>query len=271
MQLNLFEWDIIAVGSGYASLARLAFSEARSSFNRVLHIIPDHHRANQGMHDTQFWERTFHEIRQMTEEDAFRLGWDAIRRFPFDHSENHRLLRLNVLGHLQTLMNAWPDFYDPPHLCSGFLLLQLGRHAEAEQHLQTLLNTKRRSGPIHLFLAEALWLQGKTETACLYYAKALLLDPAACAAQTISNQPLAALCLERGPELTPVYGFMAGLLPLVKLDPWPETAENRIYIALRDAELAKRNRDHTTMIAARGMLKRLSPEIFQEYLTGIRD
>jgi hypothetical protein len=54
MQLNLFEWDIVAIGTGYTSLARLDFNEARNWFTRVLQSFPDHPRAHQGMREVIF-------------------------------------------------------------------------------------------------------------------------------------------------------------------------------------------------------------------------
>lgn len=266
MQLNLFEWDIIAIGSGYSSLARFEFHEAHGFFARVLQALPDHPRASQGIKDTEYWEQTFRELQLINGEEVFRLGWNSICRFRFDHSQNHSLLRLNVLRHLQTMMNDRPDFYDPPQLCSGYLLLQLGKFGSAEQHLCLLLETQPNAGLIHLYLAESLWLQKKEELAGPSYARALLLDPFETCRQNISNKILVRLCEERGPALAPIYGFIAGILPLVDVEVMPSSPEIRIYAVLRRAEQSHRNGSHQQMIAARRELKYLAPEIFHDYL-----
>ncbi len=269
MQLNLFEWDLIAVGSGYASLAHLDFDEALSSFNRVLQAIPDHPRAGRGVREVQFWRDAFDAMARVDRQSAVRLGWQSLCRFAFDTSEHHLLLRKNVLRHLQAMIGSRPDFYDPPQLCSGYLLLQLGEFDQAERHLRLLLETRPEAAPVHLYLAESLWLRNKKELAGPSYARALLLDPLATCRQDISNRALVRLCEERGPALAPIYGFIAGILPLVDNQGMPPGPEIRIYAALRRAELFRRSGSHREMIAARCELKDLAPEIFQDYLEQI--
>ncbi len=266
MQLNLFEWDLIAVGSAYASLANLDFENARRSFTQVLKTVPEHSRARRGMCDLQFWQDAFNGMERLDAESALRLGWQYLGRFGFDLSENHQLLWRNVLLHLLTLAAALPDFYDPPQLCGGYLLLQVGKFEEAERQLRLLLKARPHAGLLHLFLAEALWLQHKEELAGPSYAAALLLDPVEACRQPIGNPDLAHLCEERGPALAAVYGYIEGLLPLADVEGIPDSRESRIYAALRRAELSRREGDHREMIAARRELKDLAPEIFREYL-----
>jgi hypothetical protein len=190
MQLNLFEWDIVAIGSGYTSLARLDFNEARNWFTRVFQSIPDHPRAHQGMREVQFWQDAFAVMRQQTEEEfALRLGWESLCRFKFDRSENHLMLRRNILRHLLTIISGHPDFYDPPHLCSGYLLLQLGEFTTAEQLLRLLLETQPNAGLVHLFLAEALQHQKKRNLPAFPMPKRFFSNPSNPSGRISATQP----------------------------------------------------------------------------------
>ncbi|MBE0583547.1 MAG: hypothetical protein IH612_07245 [Desulfofustis sp.] len=56
MQLNLFEWGLLAVGSGYAALAELSLPEAERRFLTVLRQLPDHPQANAGLKELRFWK-----------------------------------------------------------------------------------------------------------------------------------------------------------------------------------------------------------------------
>ncbi len=270
MQLNLFEWDLIAVGSGYAGLARLDFEEARCCFTRVLQTIPEHPRASQGLRDLRFWQDALEGMGRLAAEPALRLGWHSLTSFSFDRSDAHQLLRRNILRHLLDLMADLHDFYDPPHLCSGYLYLQTGDCVAAERELLRLLKAQPHTGLIHLFLAEALRRQEREEQAAPSYARALLLDPVESFQQHISNAALMHLCEEQGPALAPIYGYIGGLLPLVEIEGMPESPEIRIYAALRRAELSRRKGDHDDMIAARCELKGFAPEIFKDYLEGVK-
>jgi hypothetical protein len=60
MQLELFRWDLIAVGNGYRSLAGLDFQTAKAHFSRAAASRQDHLAAVQeGLHAVQFWEEAF--------------------------------------------------------------------------------------------------------------------------------------------------------------------------------------------------------------------
>ncbi|MCJ7602866.1 MAG: hypothetical protein MUO63_15385, partial [Desulfobulbaceae bacterium] len=136
MQLSLFQWDLIAVGKGYNSLARLDFNDARSRFSGVLKDLPGHPEAGRGMRDLHVWEGVFRDMAGMEPESALSFLWKKIAGFPFGNSESYQTLRLNLIRHLLTLMDDRPTFYVPPDLCSGYLHLQLGDYAAAEIHLR---------------------------------------------------------------------------------------------------------------------------------------
>jgi len=266
MQLTLFQWDLIAVGKGCASLARLDFNDARSRFAGVLNDLPGHVEALRGMGDLQFWEDVFREMEEMTPEFVPGFLWEKIIGFPFENSENHQTLRLNLLRRLLALLDDRPTFYAPPDLCSGYLHLLLAEYTAAEACLREVLRTLPENGRLQGYLADALYMQGRAEIAAAVYATALLLAPHDVAVESMRNRPLVAVIEEYGPALAPVHGFLQGLLPLVEQGKEPVSREALACELLRRAEQARRLGHHRAMVAARRDLKKLAPEILHDYL-----
>ncbi len=266
MQLNLFDWHIIVTASGLAALSRLDFEGARSRFMEVLKSLPEYREAECGLRNVEFWEHVFVTMGGLGFEEALSFLWTNINGFSFDNSGHSQILRHTLVRRLQTLLGNRPTYYDPPSLCSGYLHLQLEEYVEAETDLRLLLADRPNDGLIHFYLAESLWLQGRTEAAGPVYAGALLLAPQEISKRKVSFTPLQIILQEFGPELAPVYGYLNGVLPLVQYDCLLDTAENRIYRAMRRVELARSANRHQEMVDARRILKSLSPEIFKKYL-----
>lgn len=271
MQLDLFHWDRVEIGAGGDSLARLDFTDARHRFNLVLQSFPGHPEATRNMEDLLYWEITLSTFETLAPETALPYFWTSIRRFPFEAVEYSQQLRRTLIRRLLISLADRPTYYMPPDLCSGYLQLQLGNHAAAETALRSLIQSQPQIGLLHLYLGEALYRQGQTERSAPCYARALLLAPETVPPKSISHQPLADLIKEFGPFLAPIHAFFQGILPLVEHDALPDTAATRIYSALRQAELARREGRHQDMIAARREMKSLDPEIFQEYLATLED
>ncbi len=269
MQLHLFAWDRIAVGTGYEKMAAFAFHEARRSFSRVLEVMPEHPDAVCGMRDLEFWEGIFRKMDGMALDAAVPFLWARINEFPFMNSEGARTLRSNLLRRLLLLLADLPAFYLPPDLCGGYLSLQLGDYAAAERHLRPLLERLPENGRLYGYLGDTLWMQGRYEAAGAAYATALLLAPHKVAVEAMRHKPLADLIEEYGPALAPIHGFLTNLLPLVNPPAKPSTREAMAYDFLRQAEEARRLGNHEAMVAARSELKAIAPEILRDYLDGL--
>lgn len=266
MQLDLFQWDALAVGNGYRCLAGLNFWQARTHFNNVRKTLPDHPAAGQGLRDLEFWEEVFAILPGLAPEEAIRFLWERITIFSFDETEGYHALRNSLLRHLLALMDGLDELYLPPDLCRGYLYLELGKYAAAVDALRLLLARQPDNGRLQGFLARALWNGGQRDEALITWVCALLLDPTGVNPATLPHPPLVRLIEEHGPALTPVYGYLAGLLPLAEPPAHAVTPEARIYAQLRAAELARLRDDHQAMINARRALKGLAPAVLQDYL-----
>lgn len=265
MQLDLFQWDILAVGQGYQSLAGLDFNGARKYFTAVLELLPDHPDACQGMGILATWEDAFHKAEGLALEPAAGFFWDRIVDFHFGNSESSRTLRLSLIRHLLTLMDGNATLYIPPDLCSGYLYLQLADYAAAEKHLRTLVRHYPENGRLLGYLADALLMQGRPEAGAAY-ATALLLSPNEVAVTSMGDRQLAEVVEEHGPAMAPIHGFLKGILPLVEFKSKAITREAEMYELLRQAELACHRGDHEAMITARAGIKKLAPEVLKHYL-----
>lgn len=169
MQLMLFQWDMIEIGEGYISLARLDFNYVRRRFNLVLQGLPEHPEAMRGMRDLQFWEDVFLDLAGMEAEMAAPFLWESISRFFFAKSDTHQTLRLHLIRRLLGLLENRPFFYSPPDLCRGCLYLQIENYVAAEASLRDVLGYLPENGRLHGYLADALWMQGRSEVAGVAY------------------------------------------------------------------------------------------------------
>lgn len=271
MQLSLFEWDLLAVGSGYEALAELNFVEAERRFLSVLGPMPDHPQASAGLKELHCWRERYLEAISLPAEPAAILLWQEVQRTSFSAGRHHTKLRRRLLQHIYGLLADRPGFFHPPDLCLGHLLLLLGKHRDAETNLHRLTAEQPGRARLHLLLAETLWRQDRQELAKPAYARALLLDPEDIATQDISHRELAACIEEHGPALTPIYAFFKGDLPLVEHPQVSIDKDARCYLLLRSVELARRNRDHQTLIDGRRALKETAPEIFRDYLNWLEE
>ncbi|OGQ98412.1 MAG: hypothetical protein A2505_06250 [Deltaproteobacteria bacterium RIFOXYD12_FULL_55_16] len=271
MQFNLFQLDMLAVGKGYQCLAALDFVAAREHFARVLAVLPEHHDAGQGMVDAGFWEELLAKAAEQTGEEAPVFLWERISIFPFVEAAWGHDLRKSLLRRLLTMLDDWPDFYRPPDLCRGYLYLQLGEYRAVATALRRLLARQPENGRLWGYLGDALW-SGRQGGAAEAYARALLTAPHQVAADKLHNAELAELIREHGPEMAPVQGFLAGLLPLPELPKnQPRSPAAQICELLRRAEQARHAGDHEQTITARRHLRELAPETLRDYLTWLKN
>jgi tetratricopeptide (TPR) repeat protein len=266
MQLNLFQWDKLAVGKGYESLAGLDFNAARGHFAKVLKVMPDHLEAGRGLRDLEFWAGVLDDLAGQKLESAFSPFWDKIVEFPSINSASYRQLRLGLIRRLAAMMADRADFYRPPDLCLGYLFLQLDDYDAAESNLRILLERLPANGRLYSYLADAIWQQGRREIANTCYATALLLAPDQVNIAAMCNAQLVKIIQEHGAAAAPVRGFFAGFLPLVKQPVPSATLEGQIFELLRQAESARLLGQHDAMVVARSALKKRVPEFFSEYL-----
>lgn len=271
MQLSLFEWDMLAVGAGYEALAELNFVEAERRFLSVLEPMPDHPQAGAGLRELHCWRESYLEAMSLPAEPAAILLWRELQRTVPSAGQHHATLRRRLLQHVHGLLADRPGFFHPPDLCLGHLLLQLGKHRAAEANLRSLATEQPGCARVHFLLAETLLRQGRREIAAPAYARALLLDPEDIGTQDISHRELAACVEEHGPVLTPIYAFFKNVLPLVEHPQFSDDKDARCYLLVRSIELARRNRDHQTLIDSRRALKETAPEIFQDYLSWLEE
>lgn len=269
MQLNLFLCETIKTGEGYQSLSRLNFAEARRHFAQALAISPGHSGAVCGLQETTFWEESLAEAALLPPEKALILLWGRVTGFAFSDSSSHLALRQSLLRHLLASLSEMEGgdiWFHPPALCRGVLHLQLNENTKAEEALRTLLRQYPGNGLLRRYLGDALWRQGREDAARSEYAAALLHAPDSVEAQTIPVPGLQDIIMEQGPALAPVYGYFAGILPLVELETEAQTFEAQVCGYLRQAELARTQGHQQSMITARRALKGHAPKILAVYL-----
>jgi tetratricopeptide (TPR) repeat protein len=269
MQLDLFQWETIELGEGCQNLGQLRFAEARQHFAKALELCPGCPGAKRGQEETEFWERSLAEADRLPPGKALVFLWERVDAFSFSSSVYHLALRQSLLRQLLSILSGMDGadvWYHPPALCRGVLHLQLDENAEAGRSLRVLIRRWPDNGLLRRHLGDALWRQGRQDAARSEYAAALLLAPGELAAETIPVPGLREIFMEQDPALAPIYGYFAGILPLVELEREPKTFEARACEYLRQAELARTQGHHPSMLSARRALKDHAPEILAEYL-----
>lgn len=271
-QLDLFGWERIKLGEGYAALARLELERAAAVFGDLLRQKPDFTDAKEGCAMAMAWGDVLWEMETRSQETAAAFLWERIRSYSFGPWGGD--LRKALVRRLIAVAGRDADFYAPPDFCLGVLHLEVGEHERAEASLRGLLQKHPDDARLLLHLGNALFLQRRASEARVFYAKALLGSPAVMGAAGWEDGEVAALIRETGPQMAPVHGWLRGILPMVDVDVQAAVDQGhertlRVYRALLHAESARMKRDHRGMVEHRRFLKDTAPEILEAYLRRI--
>ena len=271
IQLDLFSWDRVKIGEGFEALSRLDFEGAIAIFEDMLLSIPEHPSATRGVELATDWERILRQFGDLKENNAIASFWDHIKRYPFGRGKGTQLFKTSLTKMLIRHINGDTSFYAPPDLCAGYLFLKTGSYKEAENALKKLINNHPFDGRLLGYLGDALWMQGRKTEARSIYTKAILISPSKVSLEDLKDIELIEFIEDEGIDMTPVYGWLKGILPLVEL----ETEKHqeikhsdtlKVYSLLACAENARRQGNHQKMISYRKKLKKKSPHVFNEYM-----
>jgi tetratricopeptide (TPR) repeat protein len=268
VQLGLFSPDRLAVGEARQAMADLELDHAIEILEEVLAVAPDTADAEADLQIATQWRQTLEEVAGL--EPGLRLErlWERIsepgagpRRLPDG-------LRRALLGQmLQELQEHGIELVEP-ELCTGTLLLELGRAAEAEAALRKTLSRSGERPRLLVHLGTALWLLGRSMPARAAWVRALLLGPDQVRSTDIVDPRTARVIAEDDAGMAPITGWLARVLPLVEIERSRLAGSEpaRIYACLLDAEEARRRHQHDDMVASRSRLRELSPATFDAYM-----
>ena len=268
-QLDLFTWDRVKSGEGFGALARLDFGRAGVIFESVLSQWPGHPDASAGLQMASAWDASLKEAESLPGKDAAACLWERLKAYPFEQSG--MALRRGLLQRTLVLMGGDCQFYMPPDLCLGRLLLELEEYSKAEEALKPLLEKHGPNGRILIWLGNCLFRQGKEDEARFVYAKALLGAPWEVELDELDDKELLGAIADEDIYSAAVCGWLRRVLPFVEVEvgsPHDRKHEESllIYRTAGRAERARARGAHEEMVEQRRLLKHLAPAIFLEYM-----
>lgn len=269
-QFDLFGQDRIKLGDGYASLAKLELDKAASIFGDLIRDNPLFADAADGKAMALEWGDALWGIESLNDEAAALSLWEKIGSFSFGQWGDG--LRKALVKRVIDLIGDNENFFIPPDLCLGFLHIDVMQYEQAEDSLRKLLEKHPDNARLLCLLGNALVPQRRRSEARVFYAKAFLRSPREASEAGPNDDELAVIIRREGPYMTPVYGLLEDVLPLVDAAAIVAVDQDHartleIYRALSRADAARGKRDHRKMVEERKILKELSTEVFEAYIT----
>lgn len=259
------------VGEGHAALEALELERAEAIFSETLERFPDTVDAACGMRITRFWQQVRAEADSLDTVKRVAQLWQALIEVRGDRDRWTARLEQTLLEQMVTELELSGVTWATEEVCPGRLLLEAGEERRAETWLRRALKREPGHGALLGYLGDALWELDKPVAARISYARALVIDPQRVVVHHLRDLKLRSLVEQRGPGLAPVFGWIAGLLPLLDAAELgaARTAEQQIYRRILAAETARRGNDHDRKISERLWLREHAPEVLSAYMERI--
>lgn len=271
-QLHLFSQTTDMLAEGFEKLSAFEFEEAESVFHQTNKKFTDNERdVETALTCTGHWKSIFCGLEKLEVTEKVPHLFDHIERFEFNNQWGFQKLRSSLITHLIGLMQLQNLFYVNGQTAVSDLFLQIGKRQMAERSITGRINAFPDDTPARFRLAHLQWNQKLKGSALRNYALGLLFDPESAPAQYLMCEQTAALIKSHGPHMTPAYGWIAGILPLMQVPeavtPVSENHRNALacYGVMREAEKAAKKRDMETCVELRKELKSGWPDLYNEY------
>ena len=281
-QLPLFNREAMILAEGYRCLAGFKISEAVQYFHDVLDRMgsePDsfeQEEARRALETCKDWQPLV--LQNNHGKPDFLVHSDEIYKkfsdYDFANFSGIRQFQNALHRAITKRMLETGHFYiDKENKTCADLLMELGRHKEAEELV--LLQMEREPEDNHLYycLAEIQWKSNKQGEAKKNYARGLLYDPCRLPDSRMVYKKLSDLIDAEGPEMAPAFGWVRGILPLVYLRNDLESCSNThrhamdCYRLLWSADKALQKRNMDVCFEYRKELKAKAPSLYDEYFS----
>lgn len=271
-QLNLFSWQKETLGEGYEKLAAFCFDEAESVFVQINEkYVSTDPETEEALFCTNYWKEVFDELENISPVKAIPFLYKEVSRFNFSNTWGQQQFRSALIRHLIRLMQQQNIFYLNDQIALSDLFLQIKQTEKAEQALTEQLSTNEQDNKLRFRLAQIQWKNGLKGEAKRNYTLGLLLNPTSVPLEFLESDEIADLIDKYGSEMTPAYGWVFGVLPLLRLpDEFSVSGDSHLkalhcYRLLRKAEKASKGGGIDECVKYRKAMKETSPEFYDEY------
>lgn len=271
-QMDLFSWQNETLAEGYQKLAAFRFDEAQSLFKEIKKkydsVNPE---TEEAIHCTGYWKNVTGQLDDNKSASSVSFLYTEISRYPFPKTWGMQLLRSALIRHLIGLMQKHNTIYVNDETTQSDLFLQLNQPKKAEHVLAGQLSVHPQDNNLRFRLAGIQWHNGQKGEAIRNYTLGLLRNPDLIPLNYLEYRELSDLIEHYGPAMTPAFGWISGLLPLLVLpDNIPVTGKTHThaldcYRLLRKAEKASNERDTDATFKYRKALHDLNPGLYHEY------
>lgn len=273
-QLPLFSWQNEVLAEGYRQLAAFYFEEAEFVFLQLREkYVSSDPEMEEALICTRYWEKVFKELDKAGSADSVSLLYDEISGFHFKNTWGQQQFRSALIHHLIGLMQRYNIFYVNGRTTLSDLFLQLKEYKKAVQILSEQVSAAEQENRLRFRLAQAQWKMKEKRDARRNYALGLLINPVSVPLEFLECGETSDLLRSRGPEMAPAYGWVFGILPLVKppdnISPGNDTHLKALtcYRFLIKAEKASIHDDPDATVEYRKALKESDPEFYKEYFS----
>jgi hypothetical protein len=271
-QLHLFSQSSDMLAEGYQKLSAFEFAEAKSVFYQINEtLINKEQDVETALTCTGHWERVFNRLEKKVATEKISYLFNQIEQFEFNNEWGFQKLRASLITHLIGLMQQQNLFYVNEQTAISDLYLQIGKHKMTERSITDRINAFPFDTPARFRLAQLQWNQKQKGSALRNYTLGLLIDPESAPVRYLECEQTSVLIQTHGPDMTPAYGWISGILPLLlvpeTITPVSNNHRNALacYRLIRNAEKASKKKDLETCVELRKELKSGWPYVYQEY------
>lgn len=268
-------WDNVALENGYYKLNELQLVQAIKEFNQALKMdMGQQEMIRHAIATAEFW------LDRIGDRDTWSEGHTGgtvlygqwLEDFAnYGFKDRMQAFRKRLLSHISDRLMETGELNREEAERAFDLMLGCGLYDKAKALLSALQLQYPEAPELGYWEAQVLWRTGDKPEANHLSAMALLLNPGSLAISRIENPSLREVIDRYGTEKAPAYGWIGGLLPLVRIPEdlviFHEKHEQAVlaYDALQSAHTFLKNGDKTSCVRYRKELKRLDPDLYDAY------
>ena len=268
-QLDLFSPDQETFRHGYRLIERLQITEAIEVFEGLGKRYDDvEDVVDDAVGTCRWWLAAEAEAEDLEGLERAETLWTCLESGQRGTAWIH--LRRGVAEHLLDDLGHLGFEMASGGLCVGRLLAESDHFRQAEAWYFEALGQRPEDGVLRCQYGDLLWGMKRPLEARAQWQRVLLSCADDFSVEGVRDRQLAEIVDIYGPEMAPVYGWIARVLPFPE-EAWglPESRALGILSLIEKAEDSRRLRSHDQMIASRKELMEKEPDVFSAYMARV--
>lgn len=255
-------------------MAAFEFDEAEQNFSAVLHAEQgDEVEISNALRACKYWQTMVQQNNEEPKTCSIKELYEEFRRYEFGNIPGLHQLKDALLKYITGRVLSKNCFYingrDGETVSD--LLMELSQFNKAENVVLHRIEQQPDDIQLRYSLAQIQWLNKQKGEAVKNYTLGLLHNPCQVPLHRILYKQLKSLMEDVGAEMTPAFGWVRGILPLVYIRENPtiysEAHQQAVdcYRLLLQADTALKKNDIDSCVEYRKKLKSTTPDLYEEY------